>query len=333
MAVTAKKGRQKSVWKSEELFHVWAHQRAPEGRASGVNVYFDGVVIYSYGPHFPMARLLLDKKGNPDAVLLTTRSYSVTTSSHQSSVRSAVRHLKQFRVDSVAPDVKPAARLKEYRSRIKFDAELVVKGKAQKERLIRELDATIDEANDYAEYFKLKTRFDYPKGFDIADQRKKAEVETEKARERERNRSERQRQREAERLAAAKIEYEKIKPEYEAEVARWLEGANISFPRLPINPEWDWQTRSQMEKEVGVRLRVRGSRLETSMGVVVEVEKAKVLMALIRREGARGVANYPDAEVDNYRGVTVDYEAKAISIGCHRVKFEEAERVAKQLGV
>ncbi len=331
MTVTAKKGRQKTTWKSEELYHVWAHQRAPEGKSSGVKVYFDGPTIYSYGPHFPMARLLLDKNGNPEAVLVTTQRYSVTTSAHQSDVRSAVRHLKAFHVENVKSDVKPADRLKEYRDRIKFDAESVVRAKSEKGRLIVRLTELIAEANDYAVFFKLKTRFDYPKGFDVEDQKKKGVEEREKADERMRNRDARRQQRDAERLEAARAEYLVRKPEYDAAVAAWLLGVGERFPTLPINPEWGWEVRQQMEREVGVRLRVRGSRLETSMGVIVEIEKAKVLLALVRLQDATGVASYPDAGVDGYRGVTVDYNAKTISVGCHRVKFEEVERIASQL--
>jgi hypothetical protein len=46
--------------------------------------------IYSYGPHFEIARTLRTKKGEPYAFLLNGDTYSVSTSRHQSEVRGAV---------------------------------------------------------------------------------------------------------------------------------------------------------------------------------------------------------------------------------------------------
>jgi len=52
------------------------------------NIMVSGDLLYSYGSHFELARPLRDKKGEIQAFLLNGDSYSVTTSGHQSHVRS-----------------------------------------------------------------------------------------------------------------------------------------------------------------------------------------------------------------------------------------------------
>lgn len=64
--------------------------------AGGGNVFpgehGDGDVLYSYGSHFPLARIMPDKTGNRRGWwLLNGDRYSVSTSRHQSEVQSAVK--------------------------------------------------------------------------------------------------------------------------------------------------------------------------------------------------------------------------------------------------
>ena len=59
-------------------------------RASGANVYADDRQIYSYGAHFPMARIMLDDAGQRSWWLVNGDTYSVSTSQHQSHVRGAL---------------------------------------------------------------------------------------------------------------------------------------------------------------------------------------------------------------------------------------------------
>lgn len=54
------------------------------------NVFADGDILYSYGDHFEMARIMRDKKGVTTSLLLNGDTYSATTSKHQSILRSAV---------------------------------------------------------------------------------------------------------------------------------------------------------------------------------------------------------------------------------------------------
>jgi hypothetical protein len=83
------KKRQKHVFNTGEVPHLWAHRTQDEARNRQGNLYFTGDTIYSYGSHFPIARHVTSDAGDC-AVLFTTASYSVTTSAHCSAVRSAI---------------------------------------------------------------------------------------------------------------------------------------------------------------------------------------------------------------------------------------------------
>ena len=332
-ATTEKKKREKTVFDRDELTHVWAHQKATYGRAKSTNMYFEGPTIYSYGSHFPMARLVLGKDKKPAAVLLTTRRFSNTTSQHQSDVRSAVSHLTRFHVTDVR-QTKHAVNLNDYRRRIAAAAEEAKAAKALTLDKIDALDKLIAEANAYAEFFKLKTRLAYPEGFDKAAEEARGREEAKKAADRQAKREAAERAKRAAQTAAAHAEFEAKKPEYDADVAKWLAGELKTYPSLPIKTSWPRDVRHDLQQKVdgGTRLRVVGSRIQTSRGAVFEVEKAKPLLALVRA-GGKGTAYHSELSVDGYSGVAVNYDAKTVSVGCHTVTFAEVERVAAQLGL
>lgn len=78
----------KTVYTNGMLAHIWAQQTQPHGRTANGAFYFNGKSIYSYGSHFCIARF-----HDPKTVLLTTRSYSVTTAKHVGYVRNALNGL------------------------------------------------------------------------------------------------------------------------------------------------------------------------------------------------------------------------------------------------
>src|SRR5450759_1366361 len=95
------KKRKKHVFDTGEIPHLWAHRTEDDARNKQVNLYFTGDTIYSYGSHFPIARHVTNDAGER-AVLLTIATYSVTTSSHCSAVRSAIPSgIPVFRVPNV----------------------------------------------------------------------------------------------------------------------------------------------------------------------------------------------------------------------------------------
>lgn len=100
--------RQRHVFPTDQVFHLWAHQAQSDARNSHGNVFFDGAMIYSYGRHFPLAKIEINKRGT--LVLINSRDYSVTTRKHKSLAARAVRHLTTAHVPHVdyygAPDHK-----------------------------------------------------------------------------------------------------------------------------------------------------------------------------------------------------------------------------------
>lgn len=71
-----------------DVARAWA-SREYEGGKSDHRVFFERDVIYSYGRHFPIARLLDTPTGGV-AALYTSERYSVSTSKHKSIVASAL---------------------------------------------------------------------------------------------------------------------------------------------------------------------------------------------------------------------------------------------------
>ena len=76
----------------DEVAHRWA-QNTEGDHAAGFNMWFEGDTIYSYGRHFPIARLVTNEQGEK-AVLFTTEVYGTSTAKHCTITRRAINHLK-----------------------------------------------------------------------------------------------------------------------------------------------------------------------------------------------------------------------------------------------
>lgn len=99
---------------NREVAHLWAN-RSRES-AKGSHFYFEGDTVYSYGPHFPIARLIKCPSTGRDLVLLTSRTYSQTTSKHRSFVLNACSHLPRVLVTDPAQPVHTLADLDRLRA-------------------------------------------------------------------------------------------------------------------------------------------------------------------------------------------------------------------------
>lgn len=113
--------REKHVFPTDEIAHLWAHQTQTEARNPHGNFYFNDKTIYSYGSHFPIARHVTNDKGEA-AILFTNRSYSSTTAKHIHIVRQAIpRGIPVFYVHNPEHDIKG-----EYRTQ-RIDVEALIK--------------------------------------------------------------------------------------------------------------------------------------------------------------------------------------------------------------
>ena len=66
---------------NQQVIDAWLRRERSEGR----NIFTDGTIIYSYGYHFPIARILPN-----GGVLYNKTRYSNTTSKHQCHVRRSI---------------------------------------------------------------------------------------------------------------------------------------------------------------------------------------------------------------------------------------------------
>ncbi len=174
---------------SNEVPHLWAHKTQSEARSAGRgNIFFDGDTIYSYGRHFPIARHVSNGKDN--IILFTTRTYSVTTSSHCSMVRGAIpATIPVVHVSDVSANPS-ASMLDEIQAEINELAKKAARAKSHNEFILRQLEENCAE-------FRTLAAFINPEW--LAEQAKQAR-ETVKAE------SKARKEREAKQLAEAQNE-------------------------------------------------------------------------------------------------------------------------------
>src|ERR1017187_4150017 len=150
--------RQKNVYPTDEISHLWAHSTQSSARNQYGNLFFENGIIYSYGHHFPIAKHVESVAG--EAVFFTTRTYSSTTVKHCHSVRSAIPgNLPVFRVYDVTADNKTQAQ--EFAESVTDSIKRLAdsKSKPQKALRYRVLQTSVSDANEYNTWAGYKTRF------------------------------------------------------------------------------------------------------------------------------------------------------------------------------
>jgi hypothetical protein len=308
--MSQKSNRRRLVWPTAEIAHIWAHQKAPEGRNPQANFYFNGRVIYSYGSHFPIARLM-EHKGKK-YVLMTTRRYSSVTAQHLYHVRDAITHMAVFNVDRPLND----RCWPDYQRQAKEAWQDVLACPRAKWNKVETFDGIMDEANDYAKFLGLKSRIKRPENyleqFNIAEKHEKA-------------RNAREIARHIARTEQRRIDDEIAKKKLEEVIPIWRAG---KFPtsRLPYH------------HSMGTMLRLvrRNKFIESSRGVFVPVADAPAIWEKVkqcRHDCAIWLRNGNPEEL-KIGGYPVDevHQDGEVRVGCHRLPYPELESIAKQLG-
>ena len=308
--------RQRKVFRNyDECAHVWAQQKQESGSSNGRRMYFEGKSIYSYGPHFEIARFV-----KPGVVLETTRTYSNTTRTHQSAVSGAVGHLKSFDVPSFTDHKEnvqhfmdsAAARaqsMKRARSgatqwELAWFRKILKTGHDYVSTFRRDID--IDTAQKFYSFYRNRRKLLTDK--DIRVLRERCKLWTARAEDRRRRKSEiRQAEWRSRELAQAAMEV------WGTEVYR-------------LNGE-AWKAGDRLREYQGpVLLRVKGAEIETTRGAYVPIEGAKELWAMIKEH--RPVHGF---EIGHYT-VTGLIDGKLV-IGCHEIPLREVARMARVLGL
>lgn len=277
--------KEKPTMNNRQVAHVWAQQNAKHGK--GNNLSFAGDTIYSYSA--PIARFV---KG---VALVRNNFRSVTTAKHLCYVRSALT--TYFSVDDL--DAKPGEQFKAYKAR--YDSAMcnVVKAR-NKEKALEWLNRVADEANRFAQHFRLKSRLTIP-----ADIPAKYAKEVEKQREQAAQQRKRQQAREALREA------DQVK-----RLQEWTDGKPVCESDFYLLP---------------VRLRIKGDTIETSKGAQFPLSHGIRAYHLMNKVQLPWQANGQTIHLGYYVIESIDAD-KTIKAGCHRVEWAEVERIAKLAG-
>lgn len=135
---------------NDEVCHVWAHQNQETGHSG--NVSFNGKRLYSYQACIGQ---LVTNARSERAVFLTARKWSVTTTAHQSSARSAVNHMRIFYVPD--PGLCPELNRDLFELEISRKVDDIPKGHNRPARAKRLASAreAVESPNEFCRFFAL----------------------------------------------------------------------------------------------------------------------------------------------------------------------------------
>lgn len=291
----------KTVFTSQEIAHVWAHQSAPHGKSPG-NCSFNGNVIYSYST--AMARHI-EHKGKR-AIIRNDTSYSNSTARVQHRIRMAISDCalvfpvtgQGYNVDlRFSPNelftyyIESAAK-QETQSRLpRIKQTTRDSHKAQAARYLEQAKAVVA-------FYGLRKKVD-----EHAIQR----LATAKARAEKR-----------ERIAREKREA-KEHAEQEGAYDYWKRGGNPADHGIYLNA-----------RLFPVAFRVEGDELVSTLGARVPLRAAQVAYRFaMSKRGQEWRENGEVCEVGHYRLNAIN--AQGIVAGCHRITWAELERLAPVL--
>jgi hypothetical protein len=273
-----------------EVAHLWFHQTQDWAKSTGKGqLYFRGDTIYSYGSHFPIARHVANAKGQ-EAVLFTTREYSVTTRGHKNEVRRAIpADTSVFYIEH--PDRMPTVldvQDKEHKA-----AEFLVKSKrarANKANYLSRAESLLEDAKALVKFFGLDYKVTTPSGLKgVAEQIEQARKEQ----------REREKQAEQRRIEDA-----------QEKIALWKAGAHGGYVPSSIKTAYG---------------RIEGNELVTSRGARVPIEHVKKIAPLVRsiiEKGKTFQRNGHTIHLGHYQLDAIHADGTLIA-GCHT--FERAE--------
>jgi len=315
--------RKRHVFPTHEIAHIWANAHELQGQARNPqdNFYFIGASIYSYGGHFEIAR---HYKG---MILFTVNTYGSTTGNHIRDVSWAIRHLDHLSV-RVFPQPTYSDRLgkytdREHRTNIEYYVSRIVHyaekhSRARKYSYESETLSWQATLQRYVKAFRCKRLLK-------ASQRRLHDAEgmeplsalTDSVRLAQRN---------LVRLKARKEKEatEALKQQQINALNQWAEGGRISYG-YGYYSTWS---------SLPVRLRIKNDTIETSHGATVPLEACPQVLVYCQRCRAANVgwiANGEAVRIGHYQIDRIEADGSIVA-GCHRIAWDELERIAIQLG-
>jgi len=305
--------RKKYVYDTGEIPHLWAHRTQDEARNRQGNLYFTGDTICSYGSHFPIARHVTNDAG-VRGVLFTTATYSVTTSSHCSAVRSAIPSgIRVFHVPNVChgrysgSDLTAddhTSNLTDYAERIEKHVVTSARARSSYAKAWNNQHAghLRDQAFAYCAFFGLPVP-NIPEVPEIDSEALNAI-----------------RKREAKR-AAEKSEQTK------------RERAEALVRQQELISKWRAGQYSGCLYDVPTMLRIDGDEVVTSRGARFPISHAKRALTFVRKvrqSGQAYVRNGHTIHLGPYALDRIETDG-TVKAGCHVVSWEEIQRIAPAL--
>lgn len=276
---------------TQECFHFFANQVQTVGYSG--NVRFNGTDLYSY--YTPIGRWLPD-----GALALAYRSYSPTTTGHQSDLRRAVPQGTKIifvyeigRVDDVLRQAK-------IRSDSLNQRALTARTKTDEYR--RQARTIVENANAYAQAEGDPQRIEVAEMTPEQTLAHKAALKTAKKAEKAR-------------IAERQAYILKAKAD---QLASWLSG--------------DTSVSAYGLRELEVKLRVLGDIVQTTQGASIPLADAVKLWPLIQRCKGGDKCFIPGQPLGSYKLTQIKSDGTLI-VGCHTIPYSELQRIATQLNL
>jgi hypothetical protein len=309
----------KTVFDNAQTAHVWAQQSQPRGRSGNGNLSFEGDTLFSY--RTPIARIAT--VNGKRVALITSERYSITTSGkHMPAACRAVSHMPTFYVPHLGDDaigVNLRVLVENYEA-----AKMRIR-RAREFRYISYaefLKGAAEQAVEYARTFGLPDPGLDPEG--DADEIMKFRTEREARLNTPQALAKRERERERREARKAEAEERKERERHEREReqrTRWLAGENVHVYHLS-------------DERGGALLRVKDETLQTSWGANVPLDHARRVFRLIKQCKDAGQEYRRNGHSIHVGHFTVDHISADgdLRVGCHRINWQEIERVARLVG-
>jgi hypothetical protein len=308
----------RTVVSSREVYHLWANQVQDSARNSSNSVSFCGKSAYSYRAE--IARIVQHK--GKTAVLFADRSWSITTSGHQSAIRRASSHLPTL--CALDLDRTPGEQRNYFAERIREHTVKTATARrgASQAKWLRELEFWISKANAYCTFYGLRP-FVLPADFNAELARiKEQEAKLAKKREKE-SAAKREKQ---------EREFQEQKALASVQLRKWMDGEEFDETGID-SPSWTPERCARYFS--GDFMRVEGEEVVTTQGVRVSsklVRRAARFIVPHVHLGTAWIANGEQCNVGGYhvRSIAAD---GTVQIGCHTFDRGEVLRMASVLGV
>lgn len=287
----------KTVFPTDDVAHIFAHQRQEYARNSCSNLFFEKDTIYSYGRHFPIARFV--EKNGEKVLLFTTRTYSNTTAKHINIVKYACSPIGKIYCND--PCGNHEDNLNAFHNQMENHLKGLHKAR-KKEKYISAAESIYDRLCRYCNFFEITIP---TRSIELLHSSKDGNYEEYLKREEERIKKEKE----------ERIRKEKRK--FNQQLKKWREGkTDRLYSRL-------------MQRDY-LRLNSK-QRIETSQGVEIPLQIAKDTFDFISN-----VLNKNGSCNNNCNFKIMDYDLKEVNknfiqVGCHTIEIKEIKTMANKL--